>query len=141
VAFTFRDLGRRLHDLGVQHEDLGARQINMADGSKDDRRTGIALDQMLDEELALQKLILTMRPETLEDAAVQIGILFLSLNHLDASDLGNEACSTASRKTLKSPCARLLGWLPSFGAWLRSIRGVRAARACLVCWLTIVRRA
>jgi hypothetical protein len=76
--------------LGKQHEDLGGQQVTTAPCSAEFRRAGVALLQILHEELALQSLVLRMQPRTLEDAAVQLGILFLMLNRLNANDLDDE---------------------------------------------------
>ena len=62
-------IGHRLHELAEKHR------------AADSRNAEAEMDILLSEETFLRDLVLTMRPKSLEDAAVQIGVLFVELGH------------------------------------------------------------
>jgi hypothetical protein len=79
----FAAIGRRLQAVGDEHNKADALTSGpLAEGSAEYRACEDKMSQLLEEEIALRKLVLTMQPITLEDAAVQLGVLFLHLSHL-----------------------------------------------------------
>jgi hypothetical protein len=89
-AFTLPAIGQRLHVLGDLNDRLGRQQSKASERSTKFRQAGAAMRMVLDEEMALQSLALSMQPKTLQDAAVSLGVLFLAVNRLSHIDLEHE---------------------------------------------------
>jgi hypothetical protein len=89
-AFTLPAIGQRLRVLGDLNERVGRQQSKASEQSAEFRQAGAAMRLILDEEMALQSLALSMQPKTLQDAAVSLGVLFLAVNRLSHIDLGCE---------------------------------------------------
>lgn len=89
-AFTFLDIGRRLRVLGEEYNAVDLRRSVCAQFTAEYRKADGAMSLLLDEEIALQTLVLSMEPKTLEDAAVQLGCLFMSLQRAGANVLSSQ---------------------------------------------------
>jgi hypothetical protein len=84
-GFTMTEIGRRLHVLADQHNEWDIRSLGLSDGSPERQQAEAAMSLLLDERFALQNVVLSMEPKTLQDAAVQAGALFLLIHHLHAN--------------------------------------------------------
>jgi len=82
TAPSFAAIGRRLHIVADQHHAADIRTSALAEHSAEHRACEDEMSLLLNEEIDLSDLVLSMRPETLEDAAVQLGVLFLHLSYL-----------------------------------------------------------
>jgi hypothetical protein len=71
---TIAIIGRRLHELAEKHH------------AADTRNAESEMDLIFNEEIFLRNLVLAMRPKSLEDAAVQLGVLFVELSHMTDSE-------------------------------------------------------
>jgi hypothetical protein len=79
-------IGHRLHELAEKHH------------AADSRNAEAEMALLLSEETFLRDLALEMRPKTLEDAAVQIGVLFVELGHLSECETSLEDYETGVQR-------------------------------------------
>jgi hypothetical protein len=89
-AFTFLDIGRRLRVLGEEYEAAERRLAGCVQCTTEWHQAKGSISLILDEELALQNLVLSMKPKNLEDAAVHLGCLFIALQRMGGNDLSSQ---------------------------------------------------
>jgi hypothetical protein len=81
------DIGRRLRVLSEEYNAAERRKAACGQITHEWHRASGAMDMILEEEVALQNLVLAMEPKTLEDAAVHLGCLFIALERMESNDL------------------------------------------------------
>jgi hypothetical protein len=73
--FSILDIGDRINSIGVAYDELDETQPADRDSIMYDRHE-TKMRILLDETMALQHLVVALRPKTLAEAAVQLAILF-----------------------------------------------------------------
>jgi hypothetical protein len=95
VPVSFFEIGRRINGVGVEYRNVEQDYIALPEDSEQYNLAQAKLINLLDEQMALQDLALTMQAKSLADAAVQLGVVFDLLeadiidprNHVQSGDL------------------------------------------------------
>jgi hypothetical protein len=86
VTFSIPDIGRRINAASVESNVLGKAKVDMPEHSLEYRHADVRSEALLDERIALQDLAIVLQPKTLVDAAVQLGLLFYSMDSATDTD-------------------------------------------------------
>jgi hypothetical protein len=86
-ANSFVGIARRLKAISLEYNALEEAQAAMPEGSEEYSAAHARLVALTDEETALQDLALVLQPQTLSDAAVQLGALTDAVTEICVPDL------------------------------------------------------
>lgn len=89
-AFALLDVARELHAVGQEHDEADEAEMASPEGSLEQDIAHKNLMYALDQDAALHDLGLSIRPNTLSEAAVQLSILFSAISRVGDSDLASQ---------------------------------------------------